>query len=141
MDKPAGEVRTVAELMCREVIGVGPKTSIHETIRLMVEKGIRHVPVMEGRKVIAMVSDRDIRVQISGGTDAGERMRYLQSTPIMQRASKPVSTIAPDASPQEAAALFVDRRIGCLPVVDEEDNVVGIVTQTDLLKWLAHLAL
>lgn len=135
-----GVVRRVADLMTREVVGVGPDTSIHETIRIMVERGIRHLPVMKDGKVLAVVSDRDIRVQISGETDHGVRLRYLQETSVMTRASRPVTTIGPDASPQEAAAMFVDGRIGCLPVVDADERVVGIITQTDLLKWLAGLA-
>jgi acetoin utilization protein AcuB len=133
-------VRTVGELMSTEVVSVTPETSLFETIGMMVQRGIRHLPVMEDGRAVAVVSDRDIRVQISGATDPGERQRYLSSTNVMARASRPVTTISPDAPVQEAARIFVESRIGCLPVVDADDRVVGIVTQTDLLKWLASQA-
>ncbi len=130
----------MAELMNPRVVSVSPTTTLFDTIRAMVEKGIRHLPVMEDGRVVAVVSDRDIRVQISGATEPGDRHRYLTSTSVMARASRPVTTIAPDAPVQEAARVFVESRIGCLPVVDGEGRVVGILTQTDLLKWLADLA-
>lgn len=139
-DREGVAKRTVSDLMNPRVVSVTPTTSLFETIRVMVENGIRHLPVMEDGRVVAVVSDRDIRVQISGATEPGDRHRYLTSTSVMARASRPVTTIAPDAPVAEAARVFVESRIGCLPVVDASGRVVGIVTQTDLLKWLADLA-
>jgi acetoin utilization protein AcuB len=134
-----GTIHTVAEVMSRDVVSVTPKTSLLETIGTMVQKGIRHLPVMEAGRLVGVVSDRDIRMQISGATDPGERQRYLASTNVMARAIRAVTTVAPDCPVQDAARIFIDEHIGCLPVVDEEDRVMGIVTQTDLLKWLAAL--
>ena len=57
----------------------------------------------------------------------------------MAHASGHVTTTTPETSVREAAKVFVSARIGCLPVVDEEGLLIGILTQTDLLKWLARL--
>jgi len=64
---------------------------------------------------------------------------YLEKTTVMAHASGHVTTTTPETSVREAAKVFVSARIGCLPVVDEEGLLIGILTQTDLLKWLARL--
>ena len=129
-------LRTVRELMSAEVVTIGPDATLQQTIATRVSKGIRHLPIIEEGRLAAIVSDRNIRVMIAGAVDTNERRRYLRTTSVMVHASHPVTTIGPDATAAEAARLFVEQRIGCLPVVDDDGALVGIVTQTDLLTWL-----
>ena len=131
---------TVADLMSRQVVSIARETNLQDTIGLMVEHGIRHVPVLEGEHVVAVLSDRDVRLMLTGGGDVADRRRYLAATAAMVHASRPVTTIGPDAPAGEAARIFVESRIGCLPVVDSEERIVGILTQTDLLQWIAREA-
>jgi len=130
---------TVAEMMCSEVVTAEPTTTLYQAIGLMVRNGIRHLPAVEEGKVVAVISDRNVRMMISEGQDPEERRRYLSTTMVMAHASHPVTTIGPGEPPQDAARIFVESRIGCLPVVDDADKLIGIVTQTDLLKWIAAM--
>jgi acetoin utilization protein AcuB len=129
----------VSDLMTKEVVSVEETTTLQEALRLMVSKGVRHLPVCKDSKVVAVISDRDLRVMVSDLVDPLKRRTYFETTPVSQHASSPVISIAPDTSVQEAARMFVESRIGCVPVVDGDDRMVGIVSQTDLLKWLAQM--
>lgn len=128
----------VSDLMTREVVSVPKTATILEAVRLMVQKGFRHLPVVSAGKVVAVLSDRDVRLMVTDLVDAQERRRYLESTTVMRHASSPVTTGTADLPVREAARIFVEARIGCLPIVDENQRLIGIVTQTDLLKWLTQ---
>ena len=130
---------TVSDLMSTEVVTVTPESTLQDVIATMVRHGIRHIPIVENDEVIAVVSDRNIRVMISGAVDADERRRYLTGTQVMAHASRPVTTVAPSVPAHDLAKIFIEERIGCLPVVDENERLIGIVTQTDLLQWLSRI--
>ena len=134
------EQLTAADLMTAEVVTVEVATSLQDAVRLMVSKRIRHLPVMQRGKVIAMLSDRDVRMMVTDMTDPGERQRYMTSTHCIEHASSPVITATPGTLAQELAREFVESRIGCLPIVDAGGKLVGIVTHTDLLNWLSQVA-
>lgn len=130
---------TVADLMTSQVIGVPATSSLQQAARIMVSRGIRHLPVLDGEKAVAVLSDRDIRLMVTDLVDPQERRAYMESTLVTKHASSPVISARPDTSVRDAARVFVESRIGCLPVVDEQERLVGIVTQTDLLKWIARM--
>jgi len=130
----------VDEIMTRDVITVSADESMHDTIRVMVSKGIRHLPVLKHGTLVAVISDRDLRVMVTDIVDDQARMDYLRRTPVMDHATHPVNTTTADTPITDAAKTFVEQRIGCLPVVDANDHLVGIITQTDLLKWMASMA-
>lgn len=131
---------TVADLMTERVIAVPPEATIQRAIRIMVRRSIRHLPVVADERVTGILSDRNVRVMLTADDDVDRRRRYMETTMVADKASHPVTTIQPDAPAQDAARIFVESRIGCLPVVDEDGRIRGILTQTDLLKWLARLA-
>ncbi len=130
----------VRDLMSTDVVTVSPEDSLLDAIGLMVRHSIRHLPVVEDGAVIAILSDRNVRTVLIEGTPPEQRRAFLAQTPVRDRASSPVSTTPPDALAIDVARRFVADRIGCLPVVDQDGTLVGIVTQTDLLAWLAHAA-
>ncbi|RME20086.1 MAG: CBS domain-containing protein [Deltaproteobacteria bacterium] len=134
------EVTTVGQIMSVDVTTIGAEHSLQEAIKVMISKGIRHLPVMKDGKIVAVISDRDLRMMVTDLVDNQSRVNYLKSTPVLKHASRPVSTTTPDAAITDAARMFVEQRIGCLPVLDDDDRLVGIITQTDLLKWVASLA-
>lgn len=130
----------VADHMHAQVISVGPRESVDRVAALMREQHIRHVPVLVGRMVIGMVSDRDVRRGIGQALIQDEQAEaggwlYVESTTAAEIMSQPVQTIGPDASLREAARRM--QRIGCLPVCTD-DEVVGILTDTDLLRVIAE---
>jgi acetoin utilization protein AcuB len=139
VDETDVDALTVADLMTSQVIGVEATDSLQAAARVMVSKGIRHLPVLEAGRVIAVLSDRDIRLMVTDLVDPQERRAYMESTPVLKHASSPVISAQTSTSVRDAARLFVESRIGCLPVVGQDDALLGIVTQTDLLKWIARM--
>jgi acetoin utilization protein AcuB len=131
----------VREVMSGAVLSVTPETPVAETRRLMQRERIRHVLVLDGGRLAGIVSDRDIRLTLPSPAttlsvwEMNDLLMKLTAAEIM---TSPVTTIAPDREVHEAAQLMIDHKIGALPVL-EGGRLVGIVTETDLLRALVLL--
>jgi CBS domain-containing protein len=128
----------VQEIMSTDVIVVGRNDDLSQVEDLMVTKKLRHVPVVENGELVAIVSQRDLfKAMMSSTMGYGEKAQktYLHSVRVKEVMTYPVVTIAPATSVGEAADLMVHKGIGCLPVV-EGTQLVGVVTKTDLLRYL-----
>jgi CBS domain-containing protein len=117
----------IEQLMTRDVITI-PRDAYTSRAELEMKLSqVRHLVVVdrEGR-LVGIVSQRDL-------VRAGERAHrtQLQIGEIMH--GVPI-TVRPDGDAAEAAALLINKKIGCLPVVDALDRIVGIVTETDFLN-------
>jgi CBS domain-containing protein len=101
---------------------------------------IGHLPVVEGETVVGIVSLQDVLEVSLTPLMHGEKVQriFLEGVSVESVMSTPPTTISPDASIQEAAQLMVEKRIGCLPVV-EHGRLVGLVTETDILRIVAGL--
>lgn len=117
----------VADRMKGQPITVTPQTTVMEAVRLLTGNRIRHLPVVEGKRVVGMVTDRDLK-----------RVAASPAIPVSGVMTKPVITVKPDSLIEEAAQLLVAHKIGGLPVV-EEDRLVGILTETDVLEAFVEL--
>ena len=127
----------VREVMTGALVTVHPDTPVFAARHLMVERRIRHLLVTDPPGVLlGIVTDRDIRLSLpSQATSLSVwEMNYLL-TKLAVRAvmTSTVVTIGPDDTVSAAARLMLDRRIGALPVLDE-GHLVGIVTETDVLR-------
>jgi len=96
-------------------------------LTLMQEHALHHVPVIDaGRKLVGIVAERDLLLAAT---------RYLQSAiEVGDVMHKNVTTASPDMPIAEAATLMVEYRIGGLPVVDGDENVIGVITETDIFR-------
>ena len=133
--------RRVLDIMQSKLVtvGIGDRLSVVEDI--MTLGGVRHIPVVRGGELVGVLSDRDVlRASLSNlnGRSADERRAFLHAVEIAKVMSEPPVVIAPEESVVAAARLMVARKIGCLPVVDREGALIGLVTKTDLLKHMAE---
>jgi len=133
---------TVKELMTPNPITTGPDTPVLEARQLMIQKRIRHLLVADGGKLLGIVTDRDIRLNLpSPATSLSVwEVNYLLARMTVESAmTTSVVVVSPRHDAKEAASLMLDHKIGALPVVDG-GRLVGIITETDLLRAFVKLA-
>lgn len=128
----------VEEIMKKNVTTLSPDDSISTAIKVMDEKKIRHIPVVDtNQHVIGLISDRDIRDAKPSILDFTDQKNTLDS-PIKEIMVKDVITGHPLDFVEEISAIFSQHRIGCLPI-ESNGVLVGIITETDLLHTFAEL--
>ena len=131
----------VRDIMSSPVITIPPDTALPVATALMREKRVRHLPVVENGRMIGIVSRGDLReASMSANTNVNsyELNFMLSRLTVNQLMTRKVFTVTPDAPIVRAVELMTQHKIACLPVVDETDTVVGIVTEMDLLRMLAR---
>jgi CBS domain-containing protein len=147
--------KTVAEVMTPNPIAVNPQTPLQEAIKLLAEKKISNLPVINDTgKLVGTLSDTDLMWQ-EAGVDAPPYFMFLDSVIYLQNparhekevhkalgqtvaevmSDKPI-TITADRSLKQAAHLMNEKKIGCLIVV-EDDRAIGIITRGDIIRVMA----
>lgn len=131
---------TVREIMMSSPVTLKSDDILGLADDIMTLGRIRHIPIVEGKRVVGVLSQRDLfrsaLVKIIGLKPAEQR-GLLKSVSIKEAMSTPVITVLPDATVKQAARLMMQRKIGCLPVVEGE-TLVGLVTETDVLRHVAE---
>ncbi|HNP70432.1 MAG TPA: CBS domain-containing protein [Kouleothrix sp.] len=117
----------VADRMSTPPVTIVPDMNHHAALRLMQEHGMHHLPVVDRQgHLVGIVAERDLLLAVA---------HYVQTpieiSEVMQRN---VFTVAADTLLTEAATLMVRHKIGGLPVVDAEQQIVGVITETDIFK-------
>jgi acetoin utilization protein AcuB len=126
----------VRKKMKRDLVTITKDETMPVAKKILQEKNIRHLPVVEGKKLIGLVTNMDIRkAEASPATSLEIReLHYLlDKIKVSEIMTRNVITIHPDTSVEEAATLLHDNKIGCLPVV-EDGNLVGIITENDVME-------
>jgi acetoin utilization protein AcuB len=132
---------TVRELMSSKPITIDPKTPMLDAKQRMADARIRHLVVTDGGRVVGIVTDRDIRLNLpSPATSLSVwEVNYLLSRltvgEVMSRSVIVIDSARPAA---EAARIMVDHKIGALPVVDD-GTLTGIVTESDFVRAAAGI--
>jgi CBS domain-containing membrane protein len=125
----------VGALMSQHVITLESDHSIHLAGSLMNLKHVRHLPVVDGGRLVGLITHRDlIRAQadlMARHYDPAEKTRTF-SIPVSEVMKSNVWTVTPHTPVLEAAQIMLDHKYGCLPVV-EDGRLVGIVTESDFL--------
>lgn len=133
----------VSDLMSRDVATVGLSDSCQEAVARMVRRKIRHLPVVErDGRLVGVVTDRDLRhrlfeprVMKEIGTVSVDQI--LKTVLVKEIMSAPVVTVGPQDELETAARTMLEDKVGSLPVV-ENGRVVGIITETDLLRQIVR---
>ena len=132
----------VGERMSKNPIVITRDTGVDDALRLMRDKNVRRLPVMDKNgKLVGIVSDKDLYLASPSPATSLDifELRYLLSRLVVEKImSTPVITVTPKAPLEEAARIMADKKIGGLPVVDG-DNMVGIITESDLFKIFVDL--
>lgn len=133
----------VGERMSRDLITISRQTGVDDALRLMRDKNIRRLPVVDKQgKLVGIVSDKDLYLASPSPASSLDifELRYLLARLTVEKImSSPVITVQPDTPLEEAARIMADRKIGGLPVLDGEQNLVGIITESDLFKIFVEL--
>ncbi len=135
---PAGELMLVKDYMKTEPYTVMPNDLVSIAYERMYELHIRHLPVISGGlKLVGIVTDRDIR-QAGASTEPHlaphELVHLLEKMTVNSIMTTPVETVDGDMAVADAGQMFLDHKVGCLPVVSDEGLLSGILTVTDLLR-------
>ncbi len=133
----------VKDWMSRKVVTVNVNDSMQHGINLLMEHDISMMPVMEDGKLVGIVTDRDLKR--ASPSDAVmldiQRILYLLSKlevgAIMTR--YPI-TLSPDHTMEEAAEIMLTNKISGAPVLDENMNIVGMITKSDIFKAMMSLS-
>lgn len=142
------------DIMTREVITATKETTVEETVKLLTENNISGLPVVEGKKVVGMVSEGDLLfqdrkldppafIEILGGViylkDPNkylEGFRKMIATRVEDLMTAKVISIREETSSEEMATIMAEKKVNRLPVLNEEGELVGIVSRQDLVKSL-----
>jgi CBS domain-containing protein len=129
----------IDQVLTRDVITVHVGQSVSDVRKIFAKNGFHHVPVVSGKKLIGIVSASDILgISVEGvGSDERSMDAYLDHQfsieGLMQTELK---TISMKSYIAEAAEVLADGKVHAVPVVEEKNELVGLVTSTDLIRFL-----
>jgi CBS domain-containing protein len=126
--KPSGTISGVLHSKGSTVWTISPTATVFEAIRLLAQRNIGALPVMDGDNLIGIFSERDYtrKVALEGKTSRDTRVREIVSRDII--------SIGPDSSVEEAMRLMTEKHIRHLPVL-EDNKLVGFVSIGDMVNW------
>ena len=125
----------VVDIMTKDPLTVMPTETIGQADELMNTNKIRQLPVVQGKDLVGIVTDRDIRTFLSGSLfESVEVRENALNTKVREIMTTEPMTVSADDDLQEAVEIMIDEKIGGIPVVDEAEGLVGIVTYVDVLR-------
>ena len=131
----------VREIMATELISLHVDEELSLASDIMNLARIRHLPIVEAERLVGIISQRDLfKASLASvmGFDYAETRDHLKSVSIKEAMVKEVITIDPDMDIKEAGRIMLEKKIGCLPVV-QGDHLVGMITETDIIRcFLLH---
>ncbi len=133
----------VSELMSTEIVTLMEDETLLHAQRCMERGRIRHLPVVDGdRRLVGLVTHRDLLAasfSLFAEVASDEQRRVFASLPVCDVMHRKVVTVALDLPVAEAARILLRNKFGCLPVVDAEGRLCGIVTEADFLRLTVRL--
>ena len=127
----------VRDIMVTELVALKVDEEMSLASDIMTLGRIRHLPVVEGDTLVGIISQRDLfKASLTSvmENDYQKSRDHLKTVMIKDVMSKDVFTIAPDTEINEAGRIMLEKKIGCLPVI-QDGVLIGMVTETDILKF------
>ena len=131
----------VWQLMSTDVVTLDAKGTLDVADDLMKLKRIRHLPVLDGARLVGLITQRDLFL---AGVSSVLQFRsttekeWLARIRIAEVMTRHLITVAPDTDAEEAVQRMVEHKIGCLPVVTG-GKLAGLLSETDLLRYLLRI--
>lgn len=130
----------IQEYMTVNPITVRSDDSIWHALKMLQSHEIRHLPVIQGKRLVGIISDRDFRQVLPSSLampeEQGQFRAWGTQVKVGEIMTRKILTVTPETRTDKAARLMVEHRIGCLPVV-RGSTLVGIITRMDLLRAMA----
>jgi len=133
----------VSDWMTRKPITINDDASIIEAVHLMKEKSVRRLPVMHKGRLAGIVTDRMLKDYSPGKAttlDTWEVHYLLSKTPVSEAMNPEPHTVTPETKLTEAGRVIRDHKLYGLCVVNEQGDLVGILTIKDLIDALFYLS-
>jgi len=131
----------VKDVMTPNPITIDPNQPVLEALLVMYQRDIRRLPVMEGGKLVGIISDRDIKQTMGRpalvSRQAGEEPELKLS--IGDVMTRNLITVSQDDDLKDAIELLVENKISGLPVVDQDQKLVGVISAIDVLRYCLDL--
>lgn len=128
-------MQIVGELMTRDVVTLKETQNLGKAEELLRLHRIRHLPVVRQGRLVGLITHRDLlRAAATHASDPAAQP--LWAADIMTRE---VQTVRADTPLKDAVAMMLSQKFGCLPVVDAEGSLMGILTEADLVRYAQHL--
>jgi CBS domain-containing protein len=124
---------SVCDFMTKDLVTLRESDDLALAESLLKLGGIRHLPVVRERKLVGILTHRDVLRTGQGGTPAA---RALPVSDVMTRTP---TSVRPATGLAQAARLMLERKYGCLPVCEDDGTLVGIVTEADFVRFAADV--
>lgn len=146
---------TAREIMTADPVTVAPGAPVTDAARLMVERRVSALPVIDGDRLVGVVTESDLIMQDAkvhfptyldllggslfapGATDRFEHdLKKAVGADVADVMSTDLVTVAPETPVSDVATLMVDKDVSCVPVL-EGDRLVGVVSKSDIVRHLS----
>lgn len=131
----------IRDYMSQPVLVAKPEDGVRETFFRMRESSVRHLPVLQGAKLIGMLSDRDLRRPdwVDEAPDLSHPYELNDNLSVSDLMTHHPVTVHVYDPLKKATELLLDHGFGALPVLDKGDHLVGLLTKLDLIRALDQL--
>ncbi|MBU2647836.1 CBS and ACT domain-containing protein [bacterium] len=132
----------VKNWMNKDFVTIKSDNSMQEAIRLLKEYHVELLPVVDNKKLVGVITDRDLKeASASDATslDAHEVLYLISKIKVKEIMSKNPITVHSEFTIEETAQLLIDKNISGAPVVDDDGKVIGIISKTELFKVIISL--
>jgi CBS domain-containing protein len=124
---------SVSDFMTKDLVTLREGDDLALAESLLKLGGIRHLPVVREKKLVGILTHRDV---LRSGHSGKPAARALPVSDVMTRTP---TSVRPATGLAQAARLMLERKYGCLPVCEEDGTLVGIVTEADFVRFAADV--